>query len=127
MRQLCSFCVTPLDCEQLNLQVAYALEKRTELISRKKYPKIWGMTDKLNSVEAVPQAIRENRQKRRGFLGLLNWLAGVMLLIPGLLEPQKLFVLLLVGTASLVCGTVALWKNGRTAYWSFPKLCWGCW
>ena len=74
---------------------------------------MWALTDKLNSVEKVPQAVRENRRRRRSFLGLWNWLLGAFLLIPGLLEPRTLLLPLLVGAACWGSGVCVLWRNRR--------------
>jgi hypothetical protein len=114
LRQIFSFQITPMDTAALRPQVSRALEKRTELLSRRKCPRMWELTDKLNSVEKVPQAVGENRRERRGFLGLLNWVLGVFLLMPGLMEPQKLIIPLVVGAAGFGTGVVILWKNKRT-------------
>lgn len=114
LEQTFLFQSTPLDPQLLYPQVSRALEKCAELISRQKYPKMWELTDKLNRVEKVPQAVRENRRKRRGFLGLLNWLIGVFLLVPGLMEPQALMLPLIVGAVCFGSGVVTLWNNQRT-------------
>lgn len=114
LEQTFLFQITPLDITRLRPQVSRALEKRAELISRQKCPRMWELTDKLNSVERVPQAVRENRRKRRGFLGLLNWMLGVVLLMPGLMEPAELIFPLLVGALGFGTGTVSLWRNKRT-------------
>ena len=74
---------------------------------------MWALTDKLNSVEKVPQAVRENRRRRRSFLGLWNWLLGAALLPPGLLEPRTLLLPLLVGAACWGRGVCVLWRNRR--------------
>lgn len=113
MNPIFSFQITALDSTTLCPQVSRALEKRTELLSRRKYPKMWELTDKLNSVEKVPQAVRENRKKRRAFLGILNWVFGVFLLMPALMDPQELLVPLLVGAAGYGAGIVTLWRNKR--------------
>ena len=68
MDQTYTFQITPINGDAVHAQVSYALEKRTEFSSRKKFPKLWELTDKLNSVEKVPSAVRENRRKR--LLGL---------------------------------------------------------
>lgn len=109
-----SFQITPLDPDQMCSQVSRALEKRAELIARQKYPKMWGLTDKLNSVERVPQTVRENRRRRCGFLGLLNWLVGTILLMSGWVGPQRLWILLLVGGAGFGVGVVGLWHYKRS-------------
>ena len=59
MDPIFSFQITALDSTALYPQVSRALEKRAELLSRQKYPRMWKLTDKLNSVEKVPQAVRE--------------------------------------------------------------------
>ena len=112
MDQIYTFQITPLNADAVHAQVSYALEKRTEFSSRKKYPKLWELTDKLNSVEKAPYAVRENRRKRRTFLGFWDWLLGAMLLTTGLVEPRQPF-LLPVGVAAFGCGTVYLWRYRR--------------
>lgn len=108
-----TFQFTALDAQHLQSQVRWALEKRTELLSRQRNPRMWALTDKLNSVEKVPQAVRENRRRRRSFLGLWNWLLGATLLPPGLLEPRTLLLPLLVGAACWGSGVCVLWRNRR--------------
>ena len=108
-----TFQFTALDAQHLQPQVRWALEKRTELRSRQRNPRMWKLTDKLNSVEKVPQVVRENRRRRRSFLGLWNWLLGAVLLIPGLLEPRTLLLPLLVGAACWGSGLCILWRNRR--------------
>ena len=114
MKPMCVFAISPLDAQRLHPQVSRALEKRTELVSRQKCPKLWALTDKLNGVAKSPQSVRENRKKRRVFLGLLDWLLGSFLLMTGLVEPRTL-LLLLVGAAAFGAGVVILWRNRRTA------------
>ena len=98
MEQIVSFRITPPDTDQLCSQVSRALEKRTERVSRQEYPKMWELIDKLNSVEKAPSAVRENRRKRRTFLGAWEWAMGLFLLIPG----------------CYAMGAVSLWRNKRT-------------
>lgn len=114
MDPIFSFQITALDSTALYPQVSRALEKRTELLSRQKCPRMWKLTDKLNSVEKVPQAVREKRRNRRAFLGLLNWVFGVFLLMPGLMDPQELLIPLLVGAVGYGAGVVTLWRTRRT-------------
>ena len=114
MEQIFSFRITPVDSVQMQSQVSRALGKRTEWISRRKYPKMWEMTDKLNSVEQIPEAVRENRKKRRAFLGMFSWILGVMLLVPALMEPQTLIASLVTGTGCFAVGCGILWRNGRS-------------
>ena len=113
MDQKFLFQVTHLDGQRLLPQVSRALERRTEVISRQKYPKMWELTDKLNSVEKVPQAVRENRSKRKGFLGFLNWMLGMFLLMSGCMDPQALMIALIVGAVGYGVGVVTLWNHRR--------------
>lgn len=107
------FQITAMDREALLPQVSYALEKRTELDSRKKYPKLWKIADRLNGVEKVPEEARKKRRKTTGFLSLIDWMLAVFALIPALVEPKELLLLLVVGTACLGIGIIGLWKTKR--------------
>ena len=79
---------TPTICEAgMEEELAAALEKRTEIVSRAEYPKMWKATDALNRYAA-------RGGKRRGPLRkVLSWvliLAGLFLAIPGMMEPKEL-------------------------------------
>lgn len=112
--QTFSFQMTAPDPVRLCPQVSRALERQTELISRRKYPKMWELTDKLNRAEKNPRDVRENRRKRRAFLGLWSWALAVVLLIPGLLMQKGTLILLLTGAACYGCGVTYLWRYSRT-------------
>lgn len=114
MEQIFSFQMTPLNPETLYPQVSRALEKRTELISRQKCPKMWKLTDKLNDAPKAPQAVQEKRKKRRTLLGLINWVLGSLLLMAGITEPQNLLIPLLVGAVGFGSGVAVLWRSKRT-------------
>lgn len=113
MEQTFSFAVSPMDTAALRLQVRDALEKRSELLSRQQYPKMWELTDKLNRVGKVSQTVQDKRRRRRTALGFLDWLLSLVLLIPGFMEPKELLAPLLVGAACFGIGTVILWRNLR--------------
>lgn len=113
MEKPISFAVTPMDTAALRPQVRDALDKYSELLSRKQYPKMWAITDRLNRVEKVPPAVRERRRRVRTVLGLLDFLLSLVLLLPGLMEPQELFVPLLAGAVCFGAGVVILWRNLR--------------
>ena len=130
MEEIFSFQLTALDPGRLCAQVSLALEKRTETVSRQKNPKMWELVDKLNGAEKVSQAVREKRKKRRTFLGLVNWLLGVFLLLPGLMDPKTLLLPLIVGAVGFGAGTVILWRNWRGVLGILNLLmggllCWG--
>lgn len=113
MNEKVIFDVEPIDVDAMCPQVSSALEKRTELHSRAAFPKMWELTDKLNSVEKAPHAVQENRRKRRSFFGFWDWILGLFLLIPGMLNPQEMIVPLVVGALAFGAGVVVLWRNKR--------------
>ena len=84
-QNLFTFQISPLP-EAYIPQLAYALEKRTELLSRIKYPGLWKHTDKLNQ---TPK--RKKSPLRTKLLGILNLALGIFLFVPGVMKPQELF------------------------------------
>lgn len=113
MEQIFSFAVTPMDPAVLRPQVRGALEKRNELLSRQNYPKMWELTDRLNRVPKVSPAVSARRRRRELVLGTVNWLLGLFLLLPGLMEPSKLLAPLVVGALAFGVGMGTLWKRKR--------------
>lgn len=113
MNEKVIFAIETIDADAMCPQVSSALKKRTELYSRAALPKMWELTDKLNSAEKVPSAVQENRRERRSFFGILNWMLGLFLLIPGVLDPQKMIVPLIVGALAYGSGVSILWRNKR--------------
>ena len=96
------FHITSYDTEKLLQQVSEALEKRTELRSRERYPALWENIDKLNAM---------SKGKRRGRLrskvmSIICLGLGVFLVVPGLMKPQELFVPLLTGVFAVIVGFV---------------------
>lgn len=112
METVFSFSITPLD-RALLPQVQTVLSRRVELDSRRRLPKLWALTDRLSRAEKVPQAVRVRRRRRRSILGGLNWVLGLFLLLPGLMEPQSLLVPLLAGAAAYGAGITVLWRHAR--------------
>ena len=108
MEQTYRFQIRPLDPAALRPQVSRALEKRLELASRARLPRLWAITDKRNSVDKGPEHVRARRRRMRTVLGLINWLLGTFLLIPSVLSPQELFVPLLAGLVGYCTGVVFL-------------------
>lgn len=114
MNQTFSFRLTPLDASKLRPQVSLALEKRTEQISRKQFPRQWELIDKLNSVEKQTPAVLEKRRRRRILWGLAELLLGLCWLIPALMEPHLSPLPLAVGVLGYAAGAVTLWSAQRT-------------
>ena len=104
-QNLFTFQISPLP-EAYIPQLAYALEKRTELLSRIKYPGLWKHTDKLNQ---TPK--RKKSPLRTKLLGILNLALGIFLFVPGVMKPQELFVPLIVGAIGIGAGIGALLRG----------------
>lgn len=105
-----TFLISPADAVALEEQVSRALEKRVELASREQLPKLWELTDKLNSVEKVPEDVLGNRRRRRRALGLFCWLLSLALIVPCAMQPRELLWPLIVGAACFVVGSASLWR-----------------
>ena len=106
-----TFLISPADAGTLEGQVSRALEKRVELASRERMPKLWELTDKLNSVEKAPEDVLGNRRRRRRALGFFCWLLSLALIVPCVVQPRELLWPLIVGAACFVVGSASLWRN----------------
>ena len=106
-----TFLISPADAGALEGQVSRALEKRVELASRERMPKLWELTDKLNSVEKAPEDVLGNRRRRRRALGFFCWLLSLALIVPCVMQPRELLWPLIVGAACFVVGSASLWRN----------------
>ena len=115
------FNVTAIDCDPLLLQVSQALEKRTELLSRKNQPKMWKYTDKLHEKKKVPEAVSKRRRVRMKAYGVVNLALGIFLLIPCLMDPKELVVPLIVGVIATLLGTITLVSSRKTKKNPFLK------
>ena len=115
------FQISSYDINCLLAQVSKALEKRTELISRERYPGMWHFTDRMNT---AAQGKRRSSFRTK-LLSIVCLVAGIFLLVPGLIKPQELFMPLLAGTAALMIGIVGLWcsrKNKKNPFDKSAKL-----
>lgn len=108
-----SFRLTTMNARYLKPQVRRALEKRTELLSRQRCPRIWALTDRLNRVGQASSEKLQHREKLRLILGLVNGALGLFLLLPGLMDPGALPLPLLVGTACFGFSLGILWRIAR--------------
>ena len=107
------FSMKPYDVEVLAGQVAWMLEKRTELASRKRLPGLWKLTDKLNAVPRAPEAELKRRRERRRWWGGLLLVMGIFLFVPGVMKPQELPGPLVAGLFAILMGVFYLRKDGR--------------
>lgn len=96
------FVPTPYGAE-LQDELAKALRARTEIISRKKNPKLWRITDSVNRFTeehgADAPALKRRKLIQTGLSAVLA-AAGVFLLVTGLMEPRN--------TTMLAAGIIAL-------------------
>ncbi len=109
-----TFSLSPLDTEALLPQLAAALEKRVELHSRQRLPGLWQVTDKLSNAKRGSQPVANHRKRLRQFLGLILWVLGLLMLAPGLIDPQELFIPLIAGACAFFLGQLTLWLYQRT-------------
>ena len=102
------FQISSYDISRLLPQVSKALEKRSEHLSRERYPKMWRYIDR------HPSSQRTGRSRLRTRLfSVLCLAAGVILVVPGLMEPKELLVPLVVGAAAVVLGASGLWRTRK--------------
>lgn len=112
-----NFQITPYDTENLLQQVSTALEKRTELISRERYPGLWENIDKLNAMARG----RQRSSLRTKIMGIVCLVLGIFLFVPGLLRPQELFVPLLAGAFAIIIGVFYLYCSRKSKKNPFNK------
>lgn len=111
------FTPTSYDSEQLLPQVSRALERRTELVSRQRYPGMWRITD---SLRKIPTG-RKRSPLRTRVLSILCLVLGILLLVPGLMEPQELMVPLVAGAVAVGAGISGLWNRQKHRKNPFDK------
>ena len=112
-----NFQITPYDTESLLQQVSKALEKRTEFVSRKRYPSLWENIDKLNAASKG----KRRSSLRSKIMSIICLVLGVFLFVPGLMKPQELLVPLLVGAFAIVIGIVYLYIGRKGKKNPFDK------
>ena len=93
---------------ELEEELAAAIEKRMEIFSRASLPGMWKKTDAMNRYAARGSG-------RKGVLRkILPWvliLAGLFLLIPGLMEPKELRMPLIAGAFFVLLGVSSLLRQ----------------
>lgn len=105
------FILSKYDEVSFKLQVSKALEKRTELVSRKEHPKLWKFTDKMN-LGKDSEEVMKKRHVRYRIYGIILMILGFFLLIPSLVEPKEMLIPLIVGAFSAFIG-VLYFRHGR--------------
>lgn len=107
------FSMKPYDADALSTQVAWMLNKRTELASRQRLPGLWKLTDKLNAAPRAPEAELKRRKERRRRFGGLFLVMGIFLFVPGIMKPQELPGPLVAGFLAIVLGILYLRRDDR--------------
>ena len=105
------FQISPYSDPSLLRQVSEALEKRTELRARAQCPRLWSVTDTLNKRK---KTVSKGQRIRYRIYGVLLTVMGVMLLIPGMMEPKTLWVPLIAGAIGILLGVFTLWAVGAS-------------
>ena len=103
------FQLTPYDTQRLLPQVSKALEKRTELISRERYPALWKITDRISGGKPAQPRSR----LRTKFMAVLCLVLGIFLFVPGVTDPQELLVPLIAGALAIIIGILYLWRSRK--------------
>ena len=111
------FRISSYDISRLLPQVSKALEKRSEHLSRERYPSMWRQIDRLPSPS---RGARRSRLRTRLF-SVLCLAAGVILVVPGLMEPKELLVPLVAGAAAVVLGVSGLWHTRKNREKPFDR------
>lgn len=111
------FRLTPYDKQLLLPQVSRALETWTEQHSRQAYPGLWRVTDRLWNVANG----RQRSRLRTRILGIVCLILGIVLLVPGLMDPQELEVPLVTGAVAVGAGIGGLWRSRKRRSNPFDK------
>ena len=111
------FQIRSYDISHLLPQVSKALEKRSEHLSRERYPKMWRYIDRLPS----PSRGASRSRLRTRLFSILCLAAGVILVVPGLMEPKELLVPLVAGAAAVVLGASGLWRTRKNREKPFDR------
>lgn len=111
------FQLSAYDDPALDKEEPQLMEQLLEARSRQAVPKVWAATDKLNAYAAKGPG-PEKRMARRRVYGAVLLVLGVILLVPGLTDPQGLLVPLIAGTAGTLLGLSLLLFPKR---WEPPK------
>lgn len=110
------FQISAYDPDRLLPQVRKALEKRTEFLSRKRFPRMWKFTDACNGMVVG----RKKSRLRTRILSGLCLALGIFLFVPGLMEPQSLLAPLIAGALAIGIGIGGLWRSRKRKHRKDP-------
>ena len=115
------FNITNIEDLDLIPQISKAFEKRTEFLSRKKYPKLWRYADSHKSNKTLTEKELKGKRIRTRLLGTVNLALGIFLFVPGLMKPDELFIPLIVGAMAIGAGLGAFWRSRKNKKNPFDK------
>ena len=115
------FNITNIENLDLIPQISKAFEKRTEFLSRKKYPKLWQYADSHKPKKALTEKELKGQRIRTRVLGTVNLALGIFLFVPGLMKPDELFIPLIVGAMAIGAGIGAFWRSRKNKINHFDK------
>jgi len=111
------FEISSYDAEKLLPQVSRALETRTQLLSRQKYPGMWKATDALGA-STKSDGLGSGRRK---FFSILCLALGIFLFVPGVVKPQELQGPLVMGAIAIGAGIGGLLRGRKIKRNPFDK------
>lgn len=115
------FNITNIDNSTLIPQISKAFEKRNEILSRKKYPKLWRYVDRHKSNKVLTEKELKGQRIRTRLLGTVNLALGIFLFVPGLMKPDELFIPLIVGAMAIGAGIGAFLRSRKNKRNPFDK------
>lgn len=101
------FQISAYDRLELEQQLARALAKRTEIISRGRLPRIWIGIDWIRSRPKASEQVLQRRIVLYKIYGLVLLAMGIFVLVPGLMAPQQA-ILIIAGVLCIGLGVVYL-------------------
>jgi len=105
------FEISEFDSENLLTQVSESLRKRTEIISRQKYAKLWKYTDMLNSSDFLSSQNLQKRKRNSKITGIICIIVGLYLFIPGIIKSEELMGPLIMGAGLIIGGILSLFRS----------------
>lgn len=105
---------------ELEQQLAQALDKRTEIISRKRLPRIWKGIDWIRSRPKATEQVSKRRVVLYKIYGLVLLAMGVFVLVPGLMAPQQA-ILIIAGILSIGLGIIYLFPRRKKENKQFQR------
>jgi len=115
------FNIVNIEDQNLIPQISKAFEKRNEILSRNKYPKLWQYTDRHKSNKTLTEKELKGQRIRTRVLGTVNLALGIFLFVPGLMKPDELFIPLIVGAMAIGAGIGAFWRSRKNKINHFDK------